>query len=214
MLKLKSKVTLPAAGLSGFETPLSEEETAVQAGVHRFAKDVLRPLGARLDKMSAEDVIAPGSPYYSVFAEYAKLGLDPAMLAEGRLARLILEHSHSGMVVCDVHGRITLASSAIQQMCGENPVLKPFDSVLPLHVVGEYAPPVFSINEVLRGGSHRSDHLRGRHFRPGGTFNPLLVAGGQHLHMRAADIDDQDSHAMGLQVCPSRASNASAAQKL
>ena len=82
MIKLKSKLTLPAAGLSGFETPLSEEESAVQAGVHRFAKDVLRPLGARLDKMSAEDVIAPGSPYYSVFAEYAKLGLDPSMLAE------------------------------------------------------------------------------------------------------------------------------------
>ena len=32
--------------------------------------------------MTAEEVIAPGSPYYAVFAEYAKLGLDPAMLAE------------------------------------------------------------------------------------------------------------------------------------
>jgi acyl-CoA dehydrogenase len=82
MMKLKSKLTLPAVGLSGFETPLSEEESAVQSGLHRFAKDVLRPLGAELDKMSAEEVIAPGSPYYSVFAEYAKLGLDPAMLAE------------------------------------------------------------------------------------------------------------------------------------
>jgi alkylation response protein AidB-like acyl-CoA dehydrogenase len=82
IMKLKSKMTLPAAGLSGFETPLSEEEAAVQAGVHRFARDVLRPLGAELDKMTAEEVIAPGSPYYSVFAEFAKLGLDPAMLAE------------------------------------------------------------------------------------------------------------------------------------
>ena len=82
MMKLKTKVTLPAAGLSGFETPLTEEEAAVQAGVHRFAREVLRPLGSELDKMTAEEVIAPGSPYYSVFAEYAKLGLDPAMLAE------------------------------------------------------------------------------------------------------------------------------------
>jgi acyl-CoA dehydrogenase len=82
MIKLKSQLTLPAAGLSGFEPPLSEEEAAVQSSVHRFARDVLRPLGARLDKMSAEEVIAPGSPYYSVFAEYAKLGLDPAMLEE------------------------------------------------------------------------------------------------------------------------------------
>lgn len=82
MMKLKTHVTLPAVGLSGFEPPLSEEEAAVQAGVHRFAKDVMRPLGAELDTMSAGQVIAPGSPYYSLFAEYAKLGLDPAMLAE------------------------------------------------------------------------------------------------------------------------------------
>ena len=82
MMKLKSKLTLPAVGLSGFEPPLSEEEAAVQAGLHRFAKDVMRPLGAELDKLSAEEVIAPGSPYYGVFTEYAKLGLDPAMLAE------------------------------------------------------------------------------------------------------------------------------------
>jgi len=82
MMKLKSKVTLPAAGLSGFEPPMSEEEGAVQGVVHRFAKEVMRPLAAELDKMSAEEVIAPGSPYYSVFAEFAKLGIDPSMLAE------------------------------------------------------------------------------------------------------------------------------------
>jgi alkylation response protein AidB-like acyl-CoA dehydrogenase len=82
MMKLKSKVTLPAVGLSGFETPLSDEESAVQSGLHRFARDVLRPLGAELDRMTAEEVIAPGSPYWSLFSEYAKLGLDPAMLLE------------------------------------------------------------------------------------------------------------------------------------
>lgn len=82
MITLKKEVTLPAAGLSGFEPPLSEEEAAIQSTVHRFAKEVLRPLGIALDKMSAEDAIAPGSPYYSVFAEYAKLGLEPELLAE------------------------------------------------------------------------------------------------------------------------------------
>jgi alkylation response protein AidB-like acyl-CoA dehydrogenase len=82
MMKLKSEVTLPSAGLSGFETPLSDEESAVQAGVHRFAKEMMRPLGAQLDTMTAAQVIAPGSPYYGLFTEYARLGLDPAMLAE------------------------------------------------------------------------------------------------------------------------------------
>jgi alkylation response protein AidB-like acyl-CoA dehydrogenase len=81
MMTLKPRLTLPAAGLSGFEPPLSDEESAVQAGVHRFAREVLRPLGAELDKMSAADVVAPGSPYYGVFAEFAKLGLDPSSLA-------------------------------------------------------------------------------------------------------------------------------------
>jgi acyl-CoA dehydrogenase len=81
-MKLKSRVTLPAVGLSGFEPPLSEEESAVQAGVHRFAREFMRPLGAELDRMTAEDAIAPGSPYYGLFTEYAKLGLDPAMLSD------------------------------------------------------------------------------------------------------------------------------------
>ncbi|HEV2598870.1 acyl-CoA dehydrogenase family protein [Sphingopyxis sp.] len=82
MIPLKTVLTLPAVGLSGFETPLTEEEEAIQGSVHRFAKDVMRPLGRELDRMSAQDVIAPGSPYYSLFGEYAKLGLDPALLAE------------------------------------------------------------------------------------------------------------------------------------
>ena len=82
MMTLKTELTLPAAGLSGFEPPLAEEEAAIQAGVHRFARAVLRPLGAELDRMTAAAVIAPGSPYYGVFAEFAKLGLDPFALAE------------------------------------------------------------------------------------------------------------------------------------
>lgn len=81
-MKLKKTLTLPTVGLSGFEPPLAEEEVAIQASVHRFAKEVLRPLATELDKMSAEDTIAPGSPYYSVFAEAAKLGLDSDLLAQ------------------------------------------------------------------------------------------------------------------------------------
>lgn len=81
-MQLKTHLPLPDVGLTGFETPLGEEESAIQASVHRFAREVLRPLGAELDKMSASDVAAPGSPYYSVFAEYAKLGLSPELLTE------------------------------------------------------------------------------------------------------------------------------------
>jgi len=58
MIRLKSKVELPAVGLTGFETPLSEEERAIQDTVHRFARDVLRPIGRELDRMTPEEVIA------------------------------------------------------------------------------------------------------------------------------------------------------------
>lgn len=82
MLKLKKELTLPAAGLSGFEPPLHEDVRAVQESVHRFARDVLRPIGRELDKMAIDDVIAAGSPYWSLFQAVAKLGLDPAIIAE------------------------------------------------------------------------------------------------------------------------------------
>ena len=82
MLVLKKELKLPAVSPTGFETPLSEEEAAIQHTVHQFAKNVLRPLGKELDRMTADEVIAPGSPYWSVFAEAAKLGLDSDLLAQ------------------------------------------------------------------------------------------------------------------------------------
>ncbi|MES2127478.1 MAG: acyl-CoA dehydrogenase, partial [Pseudomonadota bacterium] len=82
MLQLKDQLSLPTAGLSGFEPPMGEEVQAVQASVHRFARDIMRPAAAELDQMPAEAVIAPGSPLWSVFAEAAKLGLDPSVIAQ------------------------------------------------------------------------------------------------------------------------------------
>lgn len=82
MLELKTELQLPSVGLTGFEPPITEIETSVQASVHRFAKEVLRPIGRELDRMEASQVIAPGSPYWTVFAEAAKLGLDPAFYSQ------------------------------------------------------------------------------------------------------------------------------------
>jgi len=82
MIRLKKSVELPSVGLTGFETPLSEEESAIQHGVHRFARDVLRPIGKELDRMAPADVIAAGSPFWTVMIESAKLGLDPLVLAQ------------------------------------------------------------------------------------------------------------------------------------
>ncbi|MCY1489392.1 Acyl-CoA dehydrogenase [compost metagenome] len=82
MITLHDTLQLPAVGLTGFETPLTEEERAIQQTVHQFARNVLRPIGQELDKMSAADVCAAGSPFWEVHREAAKLGLDPALLAQ------------------------------------------------------------------------------------------------------------------------------------
>ncbi len=79
------------------------------------------------------------------------------MLAEGRLAKLLLEHASSGMAVCDENGRITLASKALQAICGVAPEFHLFDEVLPLKVVDSYGKPRrFSATEVLEGAVHKS----------------------------------------------------------
>ncbi|MBR8129008.1 acyl-CoA dehydrogenase family protein [Burkholderia ambifaria] len=82
MIRLNKSAALPLVGLTGFETPLSEEEGAIQHTVHRFARDVLRPIGRELDRMTPEEVIAPGSPYWAAIVESAKLGLDPQLIAQ------------------------------------------------------------------------------------------------------------------------------------
>ena len=81
-MKLTKEVQLPAISPTGFETPLNEIEQSIQSSAHRFAAEVMRPLGQELDRMTAEQVVAPGSPYYSIFTEAAKLGLDSSLLAE------------------------------------------------------------------------------------------------------------------------------------
>ncbi len=63
---------LPALGL---ELPFNETEALIYETVHRFARDVMRPAGRVLDRMSPEDVIAEGSPLWDVTRQYRELGL-------------------------------------------------------------------------------------------------------------------------------------------
>ena len=72
--KVRNKfIELPMCGL---EEPLSEMERAVQDNVHRFALEVLRPVAAKLDRLSAEDMIAEGSELWTVLEKSKDLGLN------------------------------------------------------------------------------------------------------------------------------------------
>lgn len=96
MIRLHDTLEMPSVGLSGFEPPLGEVESAIQATVHAFAKDLLRPVGRELDRMTPEQAIAPGSPYWAVFQEAARLGLDPSLLAQFEPATAIRVESLMG----------------------------------------------------------------------------------------------------------------------
>jgi alkylation response protein AidB-like acyl-CoA dehydrogenase len=63
--------------LVDIEVGLSDEIQAVRDTAHKFAKEVMRPAGAELDRLDdPSDVIAPGSVLWDVFKRHRELGLD------------------------------------------------------------------------------------------------------------------------------------------
>jgi acyl-CoA dehydrogenase len=55
---------------------VTESERAVRDTVHRFAEDVMRPVGQELDKLDPDSVIDKSSALWETFQKYADLGLD------------------------------------------------------------------------------------------------------------------------------------------
>ena len=89
-MSLSTAIAKPAAGsliaawaedpkgglqLSGAESPLTSDEQDLQNLVNRFAAEVMRPTGQELDRMTPEEVIAERSPLWSVFKDFAQLGV-------------------------------------------------------------------------------------------------------------------------------------------
>ena len=70
---MTSYIELPRSGL---DATFTEMEQVIQDTAHRFAADVLRPAGEQIDRMSAEDAIAPESPLWNVLEQAAGLGLN------------------------------------------------------------------------------------------------------------------------------------------
>ncbi|MEH6567768.1 MAG: acyl-CoA dehydrogenase family protein [Halioglobus sp.] len=77
------KLENPTLGIRGLEADLSEEEQAIQEVAHRFAVEVMRPIGEKLDRMTPQEVIAEGSPLHEYMEKVQESGiLDLAALAE------------------------------------------------------------------------------------------------------------------------------------
>ncbi|MFM0013138.1 acyl-CoA dehydrogenase family protein [Paraburkholderia sediminicola] len=61
-------------GPLGAQPELSEMNQMVQQSVHRYAEEVMRPIGVKLDRMTPEEVIAQGSPYWEARDKFVGLG--------------------------------------------------------------------------------------------------------------------------------------------
>jgi acyl-CoA dehydrogenase len=80
-MSTRTEVLLPTVGLTGFDASLTEEEQGVQHAVHRFARDVMRPLGREIDKLPADKAYQAGSPFWQFHQEALKLGMGPEATA-------------------------------------------------------------------------------------------------------------------------------------
>jgi signal transduction histidine kinase len=98
---------------------------------------------------------------------------DEELLASGRLAHSIIEQAGEAIVVCDETGRIIKASWLADQLCGQNPLLKPFNEMFAFRSVASAAPlSVLPALPDLRLENREVEFLRS----DGQTFHLVLNA--------------------------------------
>jgi len=123
-----------------WETPISDEEREIRDTIHRFAEEVMRPVGQHLDKLpDPADVIAPDSELWDVFRRHEALGLqdvaespDLTPLQQARIRCMIGEEQGWGdaglSVSLGVHGFPRMAAmmtgrgDLIERFSGEGQV--------------------------------------------------------------------------------------------
>ena len=68
--------------ISGAEAALPEHIAEFQKTLRDFAINVMRPIGLKLDKMTPEEVIAEGSPFWEFRMKYLELGVTVEAMLE------------------------------------------------------------------------------------------------------------------------------------
>lgn len=127
------------------------------------------PVNAALSRFRTADIEAVAM----VLTDLRDQKRNEEILAQGRLARLILDYSHSGIAVCDESGRIVLASAALHGVCGDNPLLKSIDDVLPLYTNHAGDPHRITAAD-LRSDGFKNTEVAVR--RDDGTKVPMLLS--------------------------------------
>jgi acyl-CoA dehydrogenase len=115
----------------GLDFDLTEDEQLVRHTAHRFAAEVLRPVGQALDKLNPDEVIAPESAFWAVWRQYQDLGfneLDPDMdpVAAARLRCIISEElgwGDSGLAIAFGAGNMP---SMLAGLAGDSELIERF----------------------------------------------------------------------------------------
>ena len=113
------------------------------------------------------------------------------LVADSAMARSVLEQVAEVVIVCDDAGVVLRASRTAHELCGTNPILRPFDEMFALtRLVAEGAEGTRG-DRVDVSAAWRGDTLRAREVgfhRPGGAraelllnAGPLVAAGGERL---------------------------------
>ena len=152
-------------GITGLETGLSEEELAVQETVHRFAEEVMRPIGAELDRMDPEAVIAENSPLWGFYSKFQELGIGVSSLADltpleqGRMLALVYEELGWG----DAGLAISLAAGSLPALVAHHSGSSFLVEQVPDSLLGCWA---------ITEPDHGSDCLDGQrvNFAPNGSY--------------------------------------------
>ncbi len=82
MLDRPIKPTLDTWSPRLLDPPANDIQASLRDVLHKFAADVMRPVGRALDRMTPEEVVAPGSPFYAMHEKYRAFGISQAAMAE------------------------------------------------------------------------------------------------------------------------------------
>lgn len=82
MLDRPIKPTLDTWSPTLLDPPANDIQAGLRDVLHKFAADVMRPVGRALDRMTPEEVVAPGSPFYAMHEKYRAFGISQAAMAE------------------------------------------------------------------------------------------------------------------------------------
>jgi C4-dicarboxylate-specific signal transduction histidine kinase len=114
--------------------------------------DAGHPLPVLVSSSAIE--ISGGHGISVVATDLTQHKLNQEVVASERLARSIIEQAGEAIIVCDEGGTIIQASRLAQTLCGENPLLQPFDQLFELRIADTEA--TFSVAAPLTGGCFES----------------------------------------------------------